>query len=485
MTKDLSIPVQFELGSALEDDRFLKVKIFIAHTGENLNKSVFSKDVLANMAETLSGVPIVGYIKQDEQGNEDFDDHKTVIKVKNNDVDIFYAGHAYGFIPKENNFSFEIRGGKEWLTCEGIVWTKFKDSISILLDGGGVKSQSMEIEVNESFVDNQGRINYTDARFSGLCILGDDVPPGMAGSTIEIFSKKTQFFSEIQEMISEFYAKEDSDLSKEKEKVEVEKFEEIEATEEVVEAQEEVQEVEESTEEVIETEEQEVEETENVEEDETEEDTEEATEEFAEDETGSEDKSEILSKENFALSHEALRQKISSEVLNIEEDADWAYTLQTFDDYAVVEVEKWSEVDGYSYITKMYDYTKDNEEVALSNGREVFPTYLTKTEVEQVDLQREEIKALREQLSVYEIAEKESKVVEYAEILGKKADEIRAKFSELSIEEVEKEVGYACFQLTKDKDANGKASVNAVNFNRKEPNKAIEEYGELARYFNK
>lgn len=498
--KELSVPIHFELGEELEDDRFLKVKIFIAHTGENLNNSYFSKQMLETMAPTLSHIPIVGYIESDEKGNEDFKGHETVIKVKDGDVDVYYAGHAYGFVPQENNYGFELRGGKEWLTCEGIIWTKFRDSISIFLDGNGVKSQSMEISVSESFIDEQGRVNYTEAKFEGLCILGDNVPPAMKGSTIEIFSSKTHFFSQIQEMISEFYQKEDGNLeSKEHKEVESEAFEDEQANvedtrEEAVDAEE--SELKEPKDEEVKDEAEEVElseensedsENEEVNSDEEESESEVEAEAEFEEESKDGDKTKVLSNEEFALSHEELRRNLMNTIREFEEDADWAWIIQTFDDTVVAQVEMWD--DDTESVIKMYDYSKDGDEITLSNGREVTAMYLTKSEVEQVEAQREEIKSLREQLSVYELADKEEKVAEYAEILGDKADEIRAKFSELSIEEVEKEVAFAYFQLTKEDVKSSKPTVNAVNFSRKKPNesaKAVQEYGEeLGSYFTR
>ena len=46
----IRLPVSYEL-SDYTDDRFKKVKIWIAHTGENLNYSVFSKEALEKMAK--------------------------------------------------------------------------------------------------------------------------------------------------------------------------------------------------------------------------------------------------------------------------------------------------------------------------------------------------------------------------------------------------------------------------------------------------
>ena len=204
----MNMPVSFELNDDA-DSRFKKVKVWIAHTGENLNNSYFEKDVLEEMATTLSGIPIVGYIEKtdsdDDEDEEDFSNHRNEITLKSNGISIRYAGHAYGFIPKDCNYSFEKRGGKEWLTAEGYVWTKFTDAMKIFSDANGVKSQSMEIDHVEGASDDIGRMVVTSARFSALCILGESVNPAMAGSTIEFFSnKKDQYQQELYEMYQAF-----------------------------------------------------------------------------------------------------------------------------------------------------------------------------------------------------------------------------------------------------------------------------------------
>ena len=50
----VKLPTRFEESEPSTDDsRFQKVKIYIAHTGENLNHSVFSKEVLEKMIPSL------------------------------------------------------------------------------------------------------------------------------------------------------------------------------------------------------------------------------------------------------------------------------------------------------------------------------------------------------------------------------------------------------------------------------------------------
>lgn len=188
----LKLPIQkFEvnLDDKFQDDRFEKVKIWIAHTGLNLNQTSFSSKAFEKMSKTLPYTPIVGYIKQVDD-NVDFDGHNQRIIIEDDNLKIEYLPQPYGFIPENANAKIEYRDGKEWLTAEGYMWNKFPEGVEIIKNSMGSKSQSMEIDNISGTVSDEGVLNIDDARFSALCILGDDVSPAMAGSTIEMFSLK-------------------------------------------------------------------------------------------------------------------------------------------------------------------------------------------------------------------------------------------------------------------------------------------------------
>lgn len=189
------------------DDRFRKVKIFIAHAGENLNYTSFSRESLVRLTQSLAYVPIVGCVKESEDSLYDFSGHEERIIIQNDGIEFQYLGVPFGFIPEEHNARIEIREGKEWLVAEGYLWSKFNQAIEIFENSNGRKSQSMEIEDIVGYVDDEGLLHIEDAIFSALCILGDDVAPAMAGSTIEFFSKDgkdSKFKRYMKEMILEF-----------------------------------------------------------------------------------------------------------------------------------------------------------------------------------------------------------------------------------------------------------------------------------------
>lgn len=483
------VPVEFQLQEEVKDGRFLKVKVFIAHVGENLNNSFFSKEVLEKFSKTLTHIPIVAYIEDNPNGKSDYSDHRSEITIKDDgEVDIQYKGHAYGFIPENHNAQFEYRGGKEWLTAEGYLWTKFKDSLDIFIDGNGIKGHSMEIVVTDGFVDDFGRVNYTDGNFSALCMLGDHVPAGMKGSTIEVFSNDNGFKREFSQMYEEFYS-----LSKEKGEVELPTIEElekdtVEETKEVLEDTEFEDTTEEAKgEEVVESEAKEDEAAEDVDDKEFEE-----QEVEPEGEAAKESKDEVVEETedkttdeeaNFELSHADIKNEIRKAVSEKMDDDNYYSIMDVYGSYAYVYTEKYSE-EAENWVSEYYkvDYTNSGEGIELGGLTAVYPMFLTESEKTAIEDNRETIEDLKSQLSEYTEKEKEEKVQKYEHILGEDlANEIRAKFSEKTADEIETLVGFECFKLQADGEVK-KDKVKAVDFSSE---KGETPYGSLQRFFKK
>lgn len=205
--RTVSLPTHFEKSDNQENDsRFQKVKIYIAHTGENLNHSIFSHDVLEQMIPSLANIPILGYVGVNDENDEDFRGHEKRLSIDDGKFKVSFETHAYGFVPVDNNAHFEVTGGKEWLVTDGYLWTRFVDAMELFDESNGSKGQSMEISNAEGYTDDRGRMVFTNATFTGLCILGDDVPPAMTGSTISTVFSKEDFKSTFEEMLAEFSA---------------------------------------------------------------------------------------------------------------------------------------------------------------------------------------------------------------------------------------------------------------------------------------
>lgn len=74
-----TLPITFEVNKEyqVEDDRFISVTIDVLHTGENLNGSYFSKEVVEQNLHTLANMPIVGFIQSGFE--KDFKGHEYIL----------------------------------------------------------------------------------------------------------------------------------------------------------------------------------------------------------------------------------------------------------------------------------------------------------------------------------------------------------------------------------------------------------------------
>ena len=196
-----------------EDTRFLKVVIDLMHTGENLNGSYFSKEVVNKCVDSIKNTPVLGFVKYDSYTNEsDFKGHEYVIKCTENGVEQLYAGRAFGIIPESANprwYTKMCDDGveREFLQVDALLWEKFSDATSIL-KRDSEKAESMEIEVNsiQGYEDeNDGLFHFESFRFDGACLLGEGVQPAMTGASVSV--------NEVNFSMDEFSAKIRSELN--------------------------------------------------------------------------------------------------------------------------------------------------------------------------------------------------------------------------------------------------------------------------------
>jgi hypothetical protein len=423
LEKITSIPVNFEKIEEIADSRFTRVKVWIAHTGINLNNSYFSKETLEKMIPSLANVPIVGYITADNLDEKDFNGHEQKLVIDDNGIELVYIGRAYGIVPENNNAKFETKevNGEEklFLTCEGLLWNKFKDAIEIF-DRDGKKPHSMELEpdsIKGEFADD-GSFHFVDAKFEALCILGTNVSPAMTGSLIEKFSvNKLQ--EQLKEILDEFNtcfnSKKGGKKVNEKLKI-IELFTTLQ--------EEDLKEIKDNldnysvNELVSKLREMEV----------------------------NQYKQKII----YELSHDDIRNEIY-EILNpIGEDGhrEWNYwILEVFDDYCIVEDEK--DLGTYYKIP----YSVDEEEnITLGEKQQIVSIWVTPEEAEEIENMRnnfEKIKQENEQLKEFKSnIEKEQREQAEQELFERFSslleenvlNEVKAKASQFTIEELEKEL---------------------------------------------
>jgi hypothetical protein len=485
-----NIPVTFQKINQF-DDRFIQVKIFLMHTGLNYNGSVFTKEAVELALPSLKNTPILGYVKEDAIGQNDFAGHEMELVVEDGEYKFKYLGSAFGVIPETNNARWEKKIGddgqeREYLVVDGLMWSKFDDAMGIL-ERDEIKGQSMELhnDYDGSF-DQDGNFVFSKFSFYGACILGDGVQPAMQRATVEKMFSLADLNTEINANMEEFklnYGSLENNESKEGDQVDLEKIlakfgvtaeqlaekgikaeefsteEELEAKISEAFAEEEAPETGDEPETNHETN-PEGEEPEQGDEP-SEEPQDEPEEEFQKPEGDgnpegeNEPEGEFSTPEGdnpegkvfhkFALAHDDIRNVLWEQINDyVETNAlgeRWDFWLhKVYDDHFIAQ----NEMNGKLY---RIDYSKENDAITLGSNVEVFAQYLTAEEKGALELMRNnyetlegEVKSLKAFKKDIEDAEHEARAEELFEKSGLDEDdykELKDNMKDFSLQEIE------------------------------------------------
>ena len=171
-----------------------KCQIKVCYVGEqpNRNRSIITKDVARQIANSLPGSPIVGYYNEDK---EDFEEHNRIIDISNGEFKIKDTTRPYGFVDLNAKVWFakyldDESVEREYLVTEGWLWTGQYPECERVMENNG-NNHSMELD--DKFLkgswteDNNGDFQFfiiNEAIISKLCILGEKNEPCFEGSHI-------------------------------------------------------------------------------------------------------------------------------------------------------------------------------------------------------------------------------------------------------------------------------------------------------------
>lgn len=218
MDKRIKLDSRYEFTDEVINNNFHKVKLYIQHDGLNHNGTVFEKENIEKATKTLANIPILAYIKRGEHDDAyDLGGHEVELRLEEKDGELYFREHyleqAVGVIGETNGAHFEEIDGRTYLVAYGYIWKSYSNEFYDIMLKNEQMSVSMEIEVKSmSFKDDY--IDITDYEFTGVTVLGSDVPPAMDGACINMnFSKDNTFINNVKELNSylnkEFNGKED------------------------------------------------------------------------------------------------------------------------------------------------------------------------------------------------------------------------------------------------------------------------------------
>jgi len=215
------------------DTRFTEVLIKILSIGKNYNGSIFKQEVVQEAIPSLANIPILGFIEDNKEDEEDFSDHRIGLVDQNGKKVMRYLGNCYGVIPEsfanEAYFKEELCSDgivRTYLFVKGLLFNKFDYVLDIFNKESENKSQSMELDENyEGHFESDGFV-FDKFRFAGSCILGKGIQPAIIDSNITMnFSTNTKSVAEeienkLNEFTKYFSKKEDIEIMAKKETIE-------------------------------------------------------------------------------------------------------------------------------------------------------------------------------------------------------------------------------------------------------------------------
>ena len=132
-----------------------------------------SLDTLKKCAYTILGKPILVYYNLFK---DDFEGHEEGIKQE----------MPCGFVPKNSKIEFETdENGVTYLVVEAYIWNLYFQYIMDVFKRDGVKDVSVELLVVDS-VKKDDYEEMTDFCFTGITLLGENVPPACEGARAEV-----------------------------------------------------------------------------------------------------------------------------------------------------------------------------------------------------------------------------------------------------------------------------------------------------------
>ena len=195
----------------VDNDNLLKVKLSIQHDGANKNGTKFSIENIRKAESTLRNIPILAYIKRDENGEaQDFDQHNMIQRVveteEGYDLVTTYLERPIGVIPTETEITYEEMDGRTYLCATGYIWKRYANEGFDILMQSEQKGTSMEIEIYDGKKDKlDGLYDITDYGFLGVTCLGDDVESGMYDTTITKYAASKSYKRELEDIYKEIF----------------------------------------------------------------------------------------------------------------------------------------------------------------------------------------------------------------------------------------------------------------------------------------
>lgn len=216
--KIIHTPSLFKVDNTFSDERFMRVRIAVMHSGVNRNASSFPTKVIRDAKDTFANIPILANVisYEDEDGNTvmDYHSHDMYIeedKFHNGEQKVIYEERVVGVVPETNNFKIvtDKESGVDYAYVDALLYREYGNyCVDILEAKGGVTDVSAEIYCDDISINAQTQVMEVGKMcMSGITLLGDDITPGMKGANAATFSLEGETIqSQLMVVISELTA---------------------------------------------------------------------------------------------------------------------------------------------------------------------------------------------------------------------------------------------------------------------------------------
>jgi hypothetical protein len=211
----------------VENSEFVSCSVLIAYEGENRNGSDITKEAFEKADASLGLIPIVGHWLAEKQN---FGDHDSIIEWNGNELVFKDNTVPYGVVRENHNAEWvEIEEGgikHNYRKCDAVLWYgRYQEPVQKVIDNSA--NQSMEINVKDYVVKDNGVYQIKEFEYSALCLLGrevdedgkfgeNNVEPCFESSSIIVSDQfKSQFNLMVDEMKKTFACDDDKDNEKE------------------------------------------------------------------------------------------------------------------------------------------------------------------------------------------------------------------------------------------------------------------------------
>lgn len=204
--EEISVTLECNMTFASDDDNentegLVPVILKACHTGTNINGSNIPEKAMKKALPSFANRPILAYI-HDVNGQPEFYGHNME---EGEDGEIVYYEKPVGIIPEscDAKLEYDKENDKTYVIVKGYLYAEYSKAVEIL-EREGECSCSVELSVRElSYNAKEKVLVFDNFFFSGVTILGKDdngneVKPGMTGSTISLFQSDGETTSLIE-----------------------------------------------------------------------------------------------------------------------------------------------------------------------------------------------------------------------------------------------------------------------------------------------